>query len=293
MTNRWLLVGVALSFACSGSPGRKPTGTGGAGGEVTGGSGGGGGSGGSGGSGYGGSGGSGGGGSGGGGSGGSGGAGGGGGSTTPDAGRDSGGGTDTGGGTGGAGGGMGGPAAALHDQVFKVPCPTQTGMAASCGVADMAVRAYNKMFTIGGDPAVTYKVKLHFCAVYEGRIYMGCMTSPDSNRICIDGMPARPDANAPTYPTLALRTAAPAKLYYINSATRNEYPDDIMKFDYSATFEMKGGSMVSFESDGGNNANIYTSYQNNRRHTCPNVPGIMTQPYLGQFLHVTVESVTQ
>jgi hypothetical protein len=174
--------------------------------------------------------------------------------------------------------------------VIAVPCGTQTGMAASCNVAT-EMRKWTKMFTIGGNPATTYKVKLHFCAVFEGRTYTGGMASAESARVYIGGMAANPNQYAATYPTLALKTADPMKTYYLNNAASvGEYSDKIMKFDYSATFEMKGGSSVVFESDGGSNGGIYTAYQAGAKHMCPMPPGIMTQPYLGQFVHMKVES---
>jgi hypothetical protein len=91
-----------------------------------------------------------------------------------------------------------------------------------------------------------------------------------------------------TYPTLAFKPDA-QRTYYLNGIWKS---DDISKLDYSATFDVKGGSMVTIESDGGNNGGIYTAYQKARRYECPMPPGIEMQPYLGQFLHVKVESVT-
>jgi hypothetical protein len=290
MTHRCLQsLGLALVLACSSSSTRKPPppANGGAGGDSNGGTGGSapGGSGGAGGRAMGGSGGGGSGGSGGGGAGGSGGSGGAGGSAM-DAARDTSS-ADTGGVTGDGGGGSG-PAAALHNQVISVACPANTGaMATSCSIADN-VRMFDKMFTIGGDPNVTYRVRLKICAVFEARPYSGCMTSPDSTRICINGMPVT-TGFAPTYPTLAVKVTEPARTYFINSGT--DFSDDIKKLDYTATFEMKGGTTVNIQSNGGQGMNVYTAYQMNRRHTCPNPPGITTQPYLGQFVHFQVESV--
>jgi hypothetical protein len=192
-----------------------------------------------------------------------------------------------------AGSSVGGPASGLNDQLFKVPCPNATSTAMDCQVA-ANVRAWSKTVQIGGDPGTTYKVKLKFCAVFEGRAYTGCMTSPDSNRICIDGKLVTTPSYVPTYPTLALKVAQPAHTYYLNFAGTGgsgDYNDTIMKFDYSATFDMQGGTMATFESDGGNNGGIYTAYTKGKNFTCPGVPGIM-QPYAGQFFYATVDSVT-
>jgi hypothetical protein len=169
---------------------------------------------------------------------------------------------------------------------MKVPCANAT--ASSCGLA-ADVRAFDKAITIGGDSATTYMVKLKICGVFETRPYNACKAGAENPRICIDGTPATTPSNAPTYPTLGLKIAAPARTYWLNGMWE---PDTIVKFEYSATFEMKGGTTVNVVSDGGNNANIYTGRMKNV--SCPAVPasaGIM-QPYGGQFIHFKVESVS-
>src|SRR5687767_12851755 len=196
-------LGLTIAVACS-SPASRPMGgtggeeeeTGGKGGAATGGSkatgGSGGSTGGSGGSGTGGS----------VSTGGSGGSTGGSGGSTGGAGGD-GGSTGGAGGMGGSGGvAGGGPAGAFHDLVVKVPCPTQMGTGKSCNIAT-EVRAYDKPVMIGGTAGTMYKVKLKVCAVYEGKPYTGCMTHPDSPKICINGTPGA-GGFSPTYPTLGL-----------------------------------------------------------------------------------------
>lgn len=184
----------------------------------------------------------------------------------------------------------GGPAGALNDQVFRVDCPAGTGATAkNCQIPD-AMRMFKKSFTIGGSPATTYKVKLKICGVMESRQYTMCTASPDSGRICIDGKPATsPPAPSyiPTYPTLALVVTDPMRTYYLNSMWES---DKISFLNYSATFEMKGGTTVSVESDGGRQTNVYTGYQNGN-YNCPAPPGITKQPHLGHFVHFKVESV--
>jgi hypothetical protein len=171
--------------------------------------------------------------------------------------------------------------------VVKVPCPTPGGMGGSCTVAT-DVRAYDKPIMIGGTAGTTYKVKLKICAVYEGRPYTGCMMSTDSPRICINGMPGT-GGFAPTYPTLGIKVDA-TKTYFLNAGT--DYADKILKFDYTGTFEMKGGSTINIISDGGSNGGIYTPYQGGAKYTCPDVPGFTNgTPFLGQFIHFQVVSV--
>jgi hypothetical protein len=191
-------------------------------------------------------------------------------------------------GAGGAGGmTAGGVAGALHDQVFAVPCPAE-GTAGSCNIT---MRKFAKMFTLGGDPATTYKVKLKVCAVFEGRSYMGGMALAEAmSHVYVGGMPANPNQFAVTYPVVSMKVGAPMQTYYMNSATLQEYADKIMLFDYTATFDMKGGTTVLFESDGGSNGGTYTAYQAGKNAMCPMPPGITRQPYSGQFMHVQVVS---
>jgi hypothetical protein len=183
-------------------------------------------------------------------------------------------------------GAMGGVASALHDQVITVPCPgNPTGKAPECSFP-AAKHRFDKPFTLGGDPAVTYKVTLRFCAVFEGMRYSGCTKDdPKAPKVCLGGARASQGYDA-DYPTLGLKIGAPARTYYLNR--EQTFQDQVFKFDYAATFEMKGGTTVHFFSDGGGNDGHYTAYGDGGPHSCtPSPPGIK-QPYLGQFLHIQV-----
>jgi hypothetical protein len=210
----------------------------------------------------------------------------------------------TGGSTGGTGGSMsdakpadtggsaetgappGGVASSLHDQVFKVACPTQTGMATGCSIgadgANDPLRSFTKSFPIGGDPNKVYKVTLKFCGLFEGRSVTGCAATGSTPNVCVDGTTVNTPSYHPTYPTLIMDVPEPKHIYHLNRKFRN---DQIEKHDYEHTFDIKGGSTVEIKTDGGNNRGIYTPYKSGAM-TCPNVPGIAMQPFLGQFFHV-------
>jgi hypothetical protein len=192
----------------------------------------------------------------------------------------------SGGATGGAGGESGSPAAALNMLLLETPCPGSPSNAGDCSIANAADRKKMKTVTLGGNPATTYKVKLHFCGPVEGRSYTGCKASMEDKLVCVDGTPATTSFN-PTYPAYSMVVAEPMHTYYLNNGFK---ADDLIKVDYSATFEMKGGTMVTLASDGGSNANVYSSRWKGHNFMCPGVPMIM-QPYWGQFLYVTVESI--
>jgi hypothetical protein len=184
----------------------------------------------------------------------------------------------------GDGGGAdgGGPAAALNGFLFSIPCPTAT-TAGSCNIPD-AMRAKMTTLTFGGDPNVTYKVTLHFCGPIEARPYTASMPAM---LMCVDGTAVTSGFN-PTYPKYEIRVASPAHSYFLNN---RDLKDDLMKIDYSATIDIKGGSSITYVSDGGTNLEAFTSTIMNHNYTCPGVPGI-TQPFAGQFIYTTVESVT-
>jgi hypothetical protein len=176
-----------------------------------------------------------------------------------------------------------GPAAALDKFLFAIPCPTAT-TAGSCNIPD-AMRAKMTTLTFGGDPNITYKVTLHFCGPIEARPYMGC-SSTQATYLCVDGTALTSGFN-PTYPKYEIRVASPAHSYFLNN---RDLKDDLMKIDYSATIDVKGGSSITYVSDGGSNLEAFTSTIMNHNYMCPGVPGI-TQPFAGQFIYTTVVSV--
>jgi hypothetical protein len=170
--------------------------------------------------------------------------------------------------------------------VFDVACPT-AGPAGQCDLP-AASRVKMKTLQLGGDPQVTYAVKLHFCGPVEARPYTGCVApSAATPLLCVDGT-ARTDGYNATYPTYEIRVPAPAHSYFLNN---RDLKDDLMKIDYSATLAIKGGSAVVFATDGGSNDTIFTSRVKGHDYICPGVPGLQ-QPFAGQFIYMTVESVT-
>jgi hypothetical protein len=176
------------------------------------------------------------------------------------------------------------PATQLNGFLFDVACPDPNAV----GQCDVPAASRMKMKTLqfGGDPKVTYNVKLHFCGPVEARPYTGC-TATQSTYVCVDGT-ARTDGYNATYPTYEIRVPAPAHSYFLNNL---DLKDDLMKIDYSATLAIKGGSTIIFATDGGSNTTIFTSTIKSHNFTCPGVPGIQ-QPFAGQFVYMTVDSVT-
>jgi hypothetical protein len=91
-----------------------------------------------------------------------------------------------------------------------------------------------------------------------------------------------------TYPAVSMTVSEPMHKYYLNNGGTR---DDLRLMEYSATFEMKGGSTITFNTNGGSNSDVYTAKWRGHNYTCAGAPGIM-QPFEGQFFWFTVESVT-
>jgi hypothetical protein len=181
------------------------------------------------------------------------------------------------------------PAAQLHNFVFDVPCPAGTYRAAgNCSVGmnreNDPLRVKTVMRQFGGDPTKTYKVTLKICAVSEQRSFTGCMPSmAGSPFVCMDGGIGGPA----TYPAVSMTVASPMHVYYLNNGGLR---DNIALMNYTASFEMKGGTAITFHTNGGSNSDVYTAKYRGMRE-CPGAPGIM-QPFEGQFFFFSVESVT-
>jgi hypothetical protein len=183
----------------------------------------------------------------------------------------------------------GGPAAALNF-VFDVPCPPATVRpAGNCNWGmngDDPARKKSVALQFGGDPTKTYAVKLKVCAVSEQRSYTGCMAGgAGSNFVCMDGNIGGPA----TYPAVSMVVAEPMHTYYLNNGGLR---DNLAKMEYSATFQIKGGTMVTIATNGGGNPDVYTATWRSQTLQCAGAPGIM-QPFPGQFFWFTVESATE
>jgi hypothetical protein len=177
----------------------------------------------------------------------------------------------------------------LNDFVFSVECPP--GTSGECNIPDARRLKTSPPLQFGGDPGTTYRVRLHFCGPVEGRKYASCTKGPFTNDslFCMDGTPvpmSGGDAFVDTYPTYEMKVSAPAHSYFVNS---RDLRDTLMKIDYSADLEIRGGATITFSTTSRGEI-TFTSRKLTPAITCPGVPGI-TQPFNGQFIHVTVQSM--
>jgi hypothetical protein len=176
----------------------------------------------------------------------------------------------------------GGAGSALGGFLFDVPCQNPAATGGSCS-GDPAALMKTVTVPFGGNPGTMYEVRLHFCGPVEGRSCTGCASS-QATYFCMDGTPST-SGFSPSYPVYKMEVSAPAHTYYLNNRGLN---DDLFMIDYSATLQIEGGSSITFSTTS-TGANMYTA----KRHdfVCPGVPGVM-QPFAGQFVYVTVESIT-
>jgi hypothetical protein len=177
----------------------------------------------------------------------------------------------------------GGAGSALNGFLFNIPCGTPP-VAGDCqGTPEALSKSVTVQF--GGDPAVTYDVKMHLCGPVEGRPYAGC-TASQATYFCTDGTAAT-DGENPTYPIYQMKVSAPAHSYYVNN---RDLKDDIFMINYDADVKIQGGASITFSTTSVG-TDMYTPLLKGHNFTCPGVPGI-TQPYTGQFYYITTTSVT-
>lgn len=178
----------------------------------------------------------------------------------------------------------GSPGEILHNFVFEVRCP-EGATGASCDVPDAERNKETDPILFGGDPAVTYRVRLRICGAVEGREYSGCQAAMAGGLFCPGGSLASTDALSDTYPSYEMKVSAPARSYFLNSRRAR---DSALRIEYSAELDIQGGASIGFATASRTPA---TATARSGPHLCPDVPGI-EQPFAGQFIHFQVESVT-
>jgi hypothetical protein len=178
----------------------------------------------------------------------------------------------------------GSPAEILHNYVFELRCPEAT-TGTSCDIPDAERNKTSEEILFGGDPALTYRVRLRFCGAVEGRSYTGCQSPMAGGLFCPGGRVDDADPLADTTPTFELRVSAPARSYFLNN---RRAPGTAIKIAYSAELVIQGGASVQLATS--SRLPDTATARLGGPHTCPDVPGL-EQPFPGQFIHLLVESV--
>lgn len=241
------------------------------------------------------------------------------------------GGAGTGGaGTGGAGtGGSGtgganplGAAAILDGQAWVMPCGATIGtrdcannapmisppVPASDPLAGCVNR--NDTATFGGQSGTLYQVTVRVRGLVEAKSYVGGI---DKSDLSTDGWyigggpdPSTAGEDTSVFNAYALRVGNPSQLFFLNSIGipgDNRIRASTFPVDYLASFLIYGGSSLRFMAADRNcvaSRNCADSVTTCTAQSISNLPPInnppgttITQPFNGQFLVMTVISVTQ
>jgi hypothetical protein len=182
----------------------------------------------------------------------------------------------------------------IHKHLRTLKCGADLGDGKSCRLsADM--EKVEKKVVFGGDPAVTYEMKLQVRGLVEPRGYTGgALQDPSIVWLYVGGMPGGPgDDNR--YGSYSVSVSDPKQVYYLNRdhmmiLKNPALNHSLFKLDYVATIKVKGGATVSLiNADTAGSGMI----RNHEKHVVPGVPTeLLPQPWDGQFLYFEVDSVT-
>ena len=209
------------------------------------------------------------------------------------------------------------------------PTPNPNG---DCCCEELAANEnQHKVAHFGGDPNVTYNVTVRVAGIAERYWYAGGALDPASKLFYVGGLPtihsaAAPNANlAPGkgackihppqtdssfalpfvvpasinasdgcyngFNVFALVVSSPKQSYYLNDTTDfdgvDRQPHKVYKNDYVVTFPITGQAQLDFFTIDGDHHQV----TNDGTMTVPNVK--TPQPYNGNFLELTVMSVTR
>lgn len=161
---------------------------------------------------------------------------------------------------------------------WELPC-LAPGSEKSCSTPGLTI----KTATIGGQPGVTYDVRMRFRGVVETEGYSG--GSNDGAYFQIGGAPIEDGWNI-----YKLEISAPPQTYFLNrgkGGLRYCFP-----IDYSATVQMAGGATVTMTADpvDGATEEIVNVGQNGKPIVIDGIPPA-PKAFDGQFIQVDVTSV--
>ena len=182
----------------------------------------------------------------------------------------------------------------IHKHLRTLKCGADLGDGKSCRLsADM--EKVEKKVVFGGDPAVTYEVKLHVRGLVEPRGYTGgALQDPMIVWLYVGGMPGGPGDDS-RYGSYSVAVTDPKQVYYLNRdhmmiLKNPALNHSLVKLDYVAVIKVKGGATVSLiNADAAGSGMI----RNHEKHVVPGVPTeLLQQPWDGQFVYFEVDAVT-
>jgi hypothetical protein len=209
------------------------------------------------------------------------------------------------------------------------PTPNPNG---DCCCEELAANEnQHKVAHFGGDPNVSYNVTVRVAGIAERYWYAGGALDPASKLFYVGGLPTIHSAAAPNtnlapgkgackihppqtdgsfalpfavppsinasdgcyngFNVFALVVSSPQQSYYLNDTTDfdgvDRQPHKVYKNDYVVTFPITGQAQLDFFTIDGDHHQV----TNDGTMTVPNVK--TPQPYNGNFLELTVMSVTR
>jgi len=182
----------------------------------------------------------------------------------------------------------------IHKHLRTLKCGADLGDGKSCRLAtDM--EKVEKKAVFGGDPAVTYELKLHVRGLVEPRGYTGgALQDPMNVWLYVGGMPGGPGDDS-RYGSYSVAVSDPKQVYYLNRdhmmiLKNPALNHSLFELDYVAVIKVKGGATVSLiNADAAGSGMI----RNHEKHVVPGVPAdLLPQPWDGQFVYFEVDAVT-
>jgi hypothetical protein len=182
----------------------------------------------------------------------------------------------------------------IHRHLRTLKCGADLGDGKSCRLSTDMEKVEKKV-VFGGDPAVTYEVKLHVRGLVEPRGYTGGEPQdPAIVWLYVGGMPGGPGDDS-RYGSYSVAVSDPKQVYYLNRdhmmiLKNPALNHSLFELDYVALVKVKGGATVSLiNADAAGSGMI----RNHEKHVVHGVPTeLLQQPWDGQFVYFEVDAVT-
>jgi hypothetical protein len=194
----------------------------------------------------------------------------------------------------------------------STPCTDPGGTAASYA----GTHSYNQRVTLGGTPGQMYKISLKVRGMVEAKTYTGGMDrSSSGTQVPADGLYTGGLANnsGNGYNIYFIRTDTPRQHYYLNqvgtgcnaagaNCTDTRIRHSVFDVDMTVDITAEGGSTVCLVSADPNTSAIKNCAEPDNnvcnpvtlQNLDPKIAAkVGTQPYNGQFMGMTVSSVTR
>jgi len=184
----------------------------------------------------------------------------------------------------------------LHGFLHKLKCGDPQD-ARSCKLSPDQERSRTDV-VLAGDPATTYDLKLRVRGLVEPRRYMGGALHDAANKWFHAGGTPDPlrKGGGHAYNIYQIAVSDPKQDYYLNRDT-DEFlsggylpSHTIYKLDYSVVIKARGGATISVITDDLAKSGMINNADKQVIEGLP--PGLVEQPWDGQFFYLEVESIT-